>query len=265
VWARLVVESRGGAQHITFSCREPGESATAKTSTPSPVDLGGARTGKRRQNWRRKQRWREKRAGMTAPSPALPSCPAAVTPNRPPPARPPPSLKRRRIASPSDEAIPQLDGATCETPVSPAESSSPPSTPSSVTMSAPVRRLALTYVQHNTREAVDNPPSPPPPVVPVSTPGPAPQPAPWPAPTPSTTSQGQRGAATYAAVAAQGVSSFPPIRLTRPTNGSCEAIFRPDGERCNDYPVYNTNYGRYCEDCIRGHFLNYKQTDLYIY
>jgi hypothetical protein len=63
-------------------------------------------------------------------------------------------------------------------------------------------------------------------------------------------------AATYAEVASTRRSRFPPIRLTHPWNRYCE--------RCDDSPVYETNYGFFCDICLRGQFYFNPDCDMYL-
>jgi hypothetical protein len=234
------------AAEVSVPAAEPHAAGESATGTPAAVSTAAAVV---------------LRAATAATSTATAGTPARMPLLSPIQTR----AKKRRLASQLSplhiDDIPQLDGAE-----------SPPSSPPS----PPTRHLpALTYVpaepplhspprerrvEIEGREAAQAGQS----RAAVVTPQPLPQPPPQ-RPPPPVQQPSSRGAATYAAVAAQGASSFPPIQLTRPSNGACEAIFRPDGERCNDCPAYNTNYGRYCEECIRGHFLNYKHTDLYIF
>ena len=98
-----------------------------------------------------------------------------------PPTRPPPSQKRRRIASPSDEVIPQLDGATGEDLLSSATSTptslSPPPLPEGRPATTPTARrlLALTYLESGAGDAGGEL-SPPPPPEPQPPPAPPPEP-----------------------------------------------------------------------------------------
>ena len=62
---------------------------------------------------------------------------------------------------------------------------------------------------------------------------------------------------SYAEVTAVGTISIPEISLPVPYGGTCD--------RCEAPPqTYHTNYGYYCELCLRRHFYFNKHTDVMI-
>ncbi len=152
--------------------------------------------------------------------------------------------KRRLEISVGDEdAIPQIDG-TASPPTSPTNSTPPPPPLSSPLLpSSP-----LTSPERNISY----------PVMIWVPPPPKPQ---LPAPPPPTTSPTPAAATpplpqlTYAEVAAIRHSNFPDI-LPEPYEGVCD--------RCGMEPVYKTNYGYFCERCLRCHFYFNKNTDVFI-
>ena len=160
VWAKCVLETKEGVEQVTFCSMEP--VFTNPGARP-------ASEGRRRRNRRRRMRWLEKLRS----SPFCTSTPPAPAPtaDSPPTSTPPPTLplvalrmraKKQKIASSSEEAIPQLDGADSPASISPSRS---PTSPQSY-VCYPIMVWSPPAVAH-----------PPPPPPPPSPPPPTPQPS----------------------------------------------------------------------------------------